>query len=417
MRPRALSRRRRAHAESGKRKVCIIQSVLKQYRVPLFDALYSSLKSDGIELQVLYSDPLPVDSLRGDNVETEAAYARKVHARWMFGERLVYQSILPYVRDADLVIVEQANKYLLNYWLLMERKLGRKCVAFWGHGRNRQAHGVHFSEWLKRKLLNQVDWWFAYTQGTASYLVDNGVDPDRITSVQNATDTTTLQRLVADIEDNEVVRLRERLGIEPEAPVGLFVGSLYDHKLLPLLLSSAPVIANQVPQFTLVIVGGGPEIMLVREASRKNPAIIYAGPRFGRDLAVYYRMASVFLNPGLIGLAMLDAFASGLPVVTTDYPYHSPEIEYLEKDLNGLVTGSTPEEFGDGVTQLLLAPERLSRMREYASKSSSTYTIEAMVANFRDGILACLPGPQSSKASGSTMGHAGVEEPTNTARE
>jgi L-malate glycosyltransferase len=35
------------------------------------------------------------------------------------------------------------------------------------------------------------------------------------------------------------------------------------------------------------------------------------------------------LMPGLVGLAVLDAFADGIPRVTTVIEYHSPEIEYL----------------------------------------------------------------------------------------
>jgi len=380
-------------------KVCIVQSVIKHYRVPFFDALHEKLKADGIELQVLYSEPTPTDSLRGDNVDPQGPYATKVRARWMFGERVLYQSILAHVRDADLVIIEQANKYVLNYWLLVKRKLGLTRVAFWGHGRNRQSNSSTFSEWFKRVLLRQVDWWFAYTDGTARYLVEHRVAIDRITSVRNATDTTALRRLVAAVQDSETVKVRQRLGIAPESPVGLFVGALYDHKLLPLLIDSVAVIQGQVPAFRLVIIGGGPQKSLVEEATRANPAILYVGSQFGDDRAVYYRMASLFLNPGLIGLGILDAFAGHLPVITTNYPYHSPEIEYLESDRNGVMTGPTAEEFGDAVAKLLLDPVRLVQMKEEACKSSSMYTIEAMATRFRNGILSWLERKSASTNS------------------
>jgi hypothetical protein len=41
--------------------------------------------------------------------------------------------------------------------------------------------------------------------------------------------------------------------------------------------------------------------------------------------------------PGLVGLTVLDCAAAGIPIVTTAYPYHSPEIEYLRAGGNGLI--------------------------------------------------------------------------------
>ena len=45
-------------------------------------------------------------------------------------------------------------------------------------------------------------------------------------------------------------------------------------------------------------------------------------------------ISDVFLLPGKVGLAILDAFA----VLTTRLDIHCPEIEYLEEDRNVLVT-------------------------------------------------------------------------------
>ena len=49
------------------------------------------------------------------------------------------------------------------------------------------------------------------------------------------------------------------------------------------------------------------------------------------------RMSKLFLMPGLLGLAVLDAEVMGLPVVTTRYPWHSPEIAYLRDGETGVI--------------------------------------------------------------------------------
>lgn len=54
------------------------------------------------------------------------------------GREIFWQPVLGHVSGADLVIVEQATKLLVNYVLLAQQALGRTKFAFWGHGENFQ---------------------------------------------------------------------------------------------------------------------------------------------------------------------------------------------------------------------------------------------------------------------------------------
>src|SRR5712691_5135881 len=101
----------------GKKKVLIIQAQMKQYRVPLFEKLHAVLADDGVDLRVAYSDPPPNEFAKSDNAELSPQYGIKVPGRWFFGRRLLYQSLGKEIARADLVIVEQANKHILNYML------------------------------------------------------------------------------------------------------------------------------------------------------------------------------------------------------------------------------------------------------------------------------------------------------------
>jgi hypothetical protein len=41
------------------------------------------------------------------------------------------------------------------------------------------------------------------------------------------------------------------------------------------------------------------------------------------------------------------------PIITTNYPFHSPEIDYLENGINGLVAENNIEDYSKTVIEVL----------------------------------------------------------------
>jgi glycosyltransferase involved in cell wall biosynthesis len=377
--------------DGGKRRVLIIQGQVKQYRVPFFDKLHVALEADGITLRVGYSDPPPRENSRRDNCDLSSEYGVKVKGYWGLGERVIWQPLSGEVAAADLVIVEQANKYVMNHLLLLCSILGVKKIAFWGLGENKQGGQLEISEWYRRRTLNWTDWWFAYTEGTAAYLAQRGVPREKITAVQNSVDTRKLRDQLAGISEMEICREKEKLGIEPGVPIGVFCGMLDPVKAVPFLIESAKLVKKEVPEFHLIIAGGGADASLAQEAASASGGWIHSvGPKFGAEKALILKMGDIFTLPGRVGLAILDAFAAGLPLLTTDLPIHGPEAEYMEDGVNGLKTAHAVEAYATAVIDVLSNPYRLKALREGAAKSAEKYSIEAMVRNFHSGIVQCL---------------------------
>jgi glycosyltransferase involved in cell wall biosynthesis len=81
-----------------------------------------------------------------------------------------------------------------------------------------------------------------------------------------------------------------------------------------------------------VVVGDGPE----RERlERAHPEIVFAGYRFGEELAAHYAAADLFVFPSrtdTFGIVMLEANACGLPVAA--YPVTGP-IDVVREGVNG----------------------------------------------------------------------------------
>jgi glycosyltransferase involved in cell wall biosynthesis len=372
------------------RRVTIIQSLALQYRLPFFVALNGLLKRDDIVLKVLYCEPIPEEAEKKDKVELPSEFSRKVSSFWLFNHKLLLQGGVKEVIEADLVICEQATKYLWSYPLLVLSKIGIKRFAYWGLGEFKEPDQPAISKWLKHWLTRMPHWWFAYTQGTADYVIERGMRKEAVTVVQNAVDTRSLRRAVVALSAERVAEERSRLGIPEDAKVGLYIGILSPVKQLPFLVISARLIRQRLPNFHLILAGAGEQRDWVEEISQQESWIHYVGPVFGETKALYSKLADACLIPGRVGLAILDAFAAGLPLMTTELPNHGPEFSYLRPGYNGIVTAHEENTYAEAVASALSNPGELDRLKQNAVESSGHYTIEAMAERFHDGILKAL---------------------------
>lgn len=368
--------------------VCIIEPEMKQYRVPFFLELQRQLEASGIGLTVVYGRPSAAHATRGDSVDLAAPLGRAVRSRY-FGP-LLWMPVLKPWWQADLVIVEQANKHALNYLLHALREAGAVRLAYWGHGRDFQGDPRTLGERWKRHLLPAVDWWFAYNDLSRDHVVAQGFPAARVTSVQNALDTRGLCAEAATLTADERQAALAALGWGPEVRIGISCGSLYANKRVDRLIRDSRDIHAAHPSFRLLVIGGGPDAAALRTLAADAPWVRLVGPRFGRELAVLLSLGTLWLNPGLVGLGVLQAFCAGLPLITHDVPFHSPEIAYVQHGFNGLVLPDHPAAFTQAVVALLSDPARLAALQHGARVSAGRWSVEAMAAHFRDGIAACL---------------------------
>src|SRR5581483_4554940 len=69
--------------------------------------------------------------------------------------------------------------------------------------------------------------------------------------------------------------------------------------------------------------------------------------------------SSLLLNPGALGLVMLDSFVFGTPLVTCDITSHGPELAYLQPGRDGVLTANDEAACADKVVRLLRDPAAL----------------------------------------------------------
>lgn len=374
-----------------KRRVTIIQRVLPHYRVPFFSLLTEKLLEHDIALKIIYGQEYPGTVPMTHYVgEPWATQVRNKYIK-IGNKELVWQPIISHVRGAELIVIEQSNRLLINH-LFFIRRLFKKTskLAYWGHGRNMQAINPNsISEKVKRALITRVDWWFVYTELGIEIVRDSRFPLENITIVENSIDTKELKSALSDVTEIDRVALRSQLGLKGDV-VALYCGGMYAEKRLDFLLETCHVVRQKIPGFHMIFIGSGPEQWKIERAGQEYDWIHYVGPKYGQERAVYFKESKVLLMPGLVGLAIVDSFATATPLFTTDLPTHSPEIAYLNKGVNGVMTAPLVNDYADAVIKYLESEELLYSLEKACEQSAKKYTLENMVNNFALGIEACL---------------------------
>lgn len=120
----------------------------------------------------------------------------------------------------------------------------------------------------------------------------------------------------------------------------LFVGRLEKRKGLNYLLNACARVQKEYPDFQLVVVGPGTRLRpgyeeLVRDLHLKDVVFTDFVPT--AELATYYRSADIFCAPATggesFGIVLLEAMASGKPVVATDIEGYASVLTQGEEGL------------------------------------------------------------------------------------
>lgn len=187
--------------------------------------------------------------------------------------------------------------------------------------------------------------------------------------------------------------LRHQWGTRDDALVVLNVGRLAPEKNLPLIMEAYAGIKKARADARMVFVGDGPERPALQAAYRD---VVFAGMRYGEDLASHYASGDVFLFPSLtetFGNVTLEAMASGLAVVAYDC---AAAAEYIEHGKNGvLVPVDQPEEYVRMAQALALDPERIVRLGRAARTTTERVDWDCVNQAFETALIhvaARIPG-------------------------
>lgn len=191
-----------------------------------------------------------------------------------------------------------------------------------------------------------------------------GVVPlERIVEIPNGVDTERFQPRTRDPE------LVERYGLAGKT-VALFVGNLQPFKRLDLLIEAIAAIDN--PDLVLMVVGGGYGENRYKAQVRDlgiGHRVVFAGPKKPEeDLPAHYALGDFLVLPSThsesFGLVVLEAMASGKPVVVSSLPGPAALVEEARDGL--IARAGDLRDLIDKIRELVSNRERREAMGEKA---------------------------------------------------
>jgi len=168
--------------------------------------------------------------------------------------------------------------------------------------------------------------------------------------------------------------LRKKLNFRSDDRIILFVGNLVRRKGLSLLVESLKLLRDKIPDFLALIVGEGEDLQNLKSMVNKyglNRNVIFYGRISKTILSDLCALADVFVLPSTSeghSVALLEAMASGLPIVTSDIEGNK---ESVEDGVNGLLfKNANREELAEKLA-VVLTDQKLKQ--SMSAKSSEMY--------------------------------------------
>lgn len=159
----------------------------------------------------------------------------------------------------------------------------------------------------------------------------------------------------------------------------LFVGRLTEQKGISSLVEAVKKITNQCPElynvFCCKIIGDGPLKNKLEESVKKNgllDIIKFIGWLPREALPMYYQHANIFVLPSSdegMSNAILEAMASGLPIITTNV---SGNEDLVKNNENGIIINND-KELSSALITLIKDPELRKKFGQKSQKISEDY--------------------------------------------
>jgi len=349
------------------RKLVIIQTVIPDYRKYFFSAIETALNNS---FDLYGGDFYFESSIKSDSKISKISITNHFY----FNRKLLFQTGIWHLLFKDVILVMEMNPRILSNWIfLVIRKIINRKTVLWGHAWPR--NGAHSKSDLLRNfmrlLANKI---IVYTNQQQLEL-KNKMPKKEILAAPNAVVSASMMAFS---------KLSDQFNL-------IYVGRLTERKKPYFLVKAFASEVDKYPSNTkLIIVGEGEEKDKIKkyivENKLSNSIVLLGHISNHEKLKELYFNSFFCISPGYVGLSITQSFGFGVPMLVSKDENHSPEIEALKIEENGLFFKTDSE--SDFNTILLKAFEKrdfwIQKRMQILSSCQQNYSTEAMAKVFVD---------------------------------
>ncbi len=207
------------------------------------------------------------------------------------------------------IVITTCHSGTISEWQIagLKKELNFKLVA-WQCGY--EFNPNRFKNWLLGKFIPRFDHHLAYHTNAKLYAIAHGARPDQVTIMHNTINVAAITCMPKDMA-REIVT--ERWHAVVGKRIVLYVGAILEEKRLELIFEALDIL--HLEDLVFLMVGDGPHLAEIKSRYGHRQDFISTG-QLVEGVGPYFDAADVFILPGTGGLAINEAMAHGLVVVS-----------------------------------------------------------------------------------------------------
>lgn len=317
-------------------------------------SLARALKKKGVEVIVASSGGELTDELKKNNIE-HINLAIDTSADIGAHTLMAYFRLSSLIRERGIQLIHAQTRVTQVIAHLLSK---REKVAFIS-----TCHGFFKRRWFRRLLPCWGERAIAISDAVREHLVnDMKVSKDRIRIIYNGIDIERFNRAPS---FGEKSLIRNQLGLKEHSTIGI-ISRLSDVKGHKYLFGAFARMSHKFPGLQLLVIGDGPpgytkELKALAESLGIEDRVLFH--QACRDTSIPLSVIDVFCMPSLqegLGLSIIEAMASGLPVVASNVGGIYSLIKHGE---NGLLVSPKDEDgLAEAISEILNNPSLAKKM-------------------------------------------------------
>lgn len=298
------------------KKVLYLYYDLPAYRHDFFTTLSDKLKDKNIDFKFIYGKQQNAVSIQTTDVKFKTIVLDLKRKNVGFTELLIYNNLIKTIKnEKPSVVVLQFHVAVLSFWK-MYFYLKRHNIPYitWDCNYTRDTlNGLAVK--IRKKMVDftykKAKVCLTYGHVFKNYLLNIGKPADRIVVAQNTINIEKIIKNRATSCDNRTFEHPLRI---------LYVGALIQRKYVETAIKAVARLIGEGHDIYFDIVGNGNYIEILKELNNSkgnSERIIFYGAKKGKELQEFFEKDDIFILPGTGGLAINEAMAYSMPIIST----------------------------------------------------------------------------------------------------